>query len=96
MIDGGGQTVVPLSIALLGEDRLVELRYAGLPAGGYEIAIDGPTVTDRAGNALAAGEVTSAFTLTGDAIQWINRRAASGTRRPTGKAVSCPGRTITW
>jgi hypothetical protein len=72
VIDGAGLTVAPLAIALLGGDRVVELRYAGLAAGDYQIAIDGPSVTDRAGNALAAGDVTSEFTLTGDAIEWIN------------------------
>jgi hypothetical protein len=68
----GGQVQTPLGVDLLAEGRLVQLRYAGLTAGGYQIVIDGGAVTDVAGNELAAGDVVSSFTLTGDAIQWIN------------------------
>jgi hypothetical protein len=68
----GGQTVAPLGIDLLSEDRLVQLRFAGLAAGDYQIVIDADAVTDLAGNALGAVDVVSDFTLTGEAVTWIN------------------------
>jgi hypothetical protein len=72
VVAGGALVVAPLSIEVLAEGRLVELRYTGLEAGDYQIAIAGTAVTDRVGNALAAHDVISAFTLTGEAIEWIN------------------------
>ncbi len=85
----GGQVQAPLAIDLLSEGRLVQLRFAGLAAGDYQIVIDAGAVTDLSGNALGAGDIVSAFTLTGDAIQWINpewrllgRPRELGGRRP--------------
>jgi len=68
----GGQTVAPLGVDLLSEGRLVQLRFAGLAAGDYQIVIDADHITDLAGNALGAVDVTSDFTLTGEAVTWIN------------------------
>jgi hypothetical protein len=68
----GGQPVAPLGIDLLSEGRLVELRFAGLAAGDYQLVIDADAVTDLAGNALGPVDVVSEFTLTGEAVTWIN------------------------
>ncbi len=67
-----GQTVAPLGVDLLSESRLVQLRFAGLAAGDYQLVIDADAVTDLAGNALGAVDVVSDFTLTGEAVTWIN------------------------
>ncbi|HEU5203704.1 MAG TPA: Ig-like domain-containing protein, partial [Candidatus Limnocylindrales bacterium] len=68
----GGQTVAPLGVDLLSESRLVQLRFTGLAAGDYQLVIDADAVTDLAGNTLGAVDVVSDFTLTGEAVTWIN------------------------
>jgi hypothetical protein len=68
----GGQTVAPLGVDLLSEGRLVQLRFAGLAAGNYQLVIDAEAVTDLSGNALGTVDVVSDFTLTGEAVTWIN------------------------
>jgi Bacterial Ig-like domain/Bacterial Ig domain/LVIVD repeat len=68
----GSQLVAPASLELLSEDRVVQLNFAGLTAGSYQLVIHGASVTDLAGNALSAGDVTSNFTLTGGSKDWVN------------------------
>ena len=71
ILDSGGQPVAA-DVVLRSEGRVAELSFAGLVAGDYQILIAGANVTDVAGNALSAADVVSDFTLTGDAIAWIN------------------------
>jgi hypothetical protein len=68
----GGQLVAPGSIALLSENRVVQLNFDGLTAGNYQVIIHGADITDAAGNALSSGDVVSSFTLTGESVEWIN------------------------
>ena len=72
VVDDSGEPVSIDAIELRSEGRVVELSFAGLSAGDYEVVIAGALVTDLAGNPLAADDVISSFTLTADAIRWIN------------------------
>jgi methionine-rich copper-binding protein CopC len=62
--DGSGNPIVATNLELRDNDTLVELTYAPLVAGSYQLIINGPAVTDRVGNALSTGNVTDSFTLT--------------------------------
>ncbi len=75
---GPAGVVVPLDLQLRGSDRVLQLTYDALPEGQYQLLIDGATVTDRAGNALAAGTLTKSFELTNIENKWVG--AASGTQ----------------
>jgi len=61
----------PIGVELRSVDTLVELTYADLPEGNYELVISGVGVTDRAGNALGADDVIRTFTLTNIQNFWI-------------------------
>jgi hypothetical protein len=62
--DAGGNVLAPLSLDLRNDGRLVELAYAPLLAGSYQLVINGTAVTDRIGQPLSTGIVTDSFTLT--------------------------------
>jgi hypothetical protein len=62
--DADGDIITPTNLVLRNSDRLVELTYASLLAGTYNLVINGPAVTDRVGNSLSTGTVTDSFTLT--------------------------------
>ena len=62
--DSSGNTIVPTNFELRDNDRLVEITYPTLLAGTYQLVINGPAVTDNAGNPLSTGNVTDSFTLT--------------------------------
>ncbi|MBI1840281.1 MAG: choice-of-anchor D domain-containing protein [Verrucomicrobia bacterium] len=70
--DGDGAVLSPNNVALRGNGRRVELTFAGVPAGAYALAVQGPKIADLAGNALGAGVVTSRFTVVDASIAWIN------------------------
>jgi hypothetical protein len=61
--DDSGNPVLPTGFQLGDDDRLVQLSFEPLPAGSYQIVVDG-AVSDRAGNALGAADLVSPFTLT--------------------------------
>jgi hypothetical protein len=62
--DAAGHVLAPVTLELRGDDQLVEITYGVQPAGGYQLVINAPAVTDRVGNALATAAVVDAFTLT--------------------------------
>ncbi len=62
--DGNGNAVTPTNLQVRDDDRQVQITYPFLPAGGYQLVINGPAVTDRVGHALSIGNVTDSFTLT--------------------------------
>src|SRR5207253_1179091 len=62
--DTGGNVHAPHSLDLRNDGRLVELAYPPLPAGTYQLVINGTAVTDRIGQPLSRGNVTDSFTLT--------------------------------
>ena len=63
LLDSEGELVPASNIQLRGLDRLVQLTFSPLPQSDYQLVIDGPSVTDRAGNALSEFELVSSFTL---------------------------------
>lgn len=66
--DGNSQPIEPLSVQLREDDRLVQFTFDRLPVGDYQFVIRSPNVTDRAGNVLGIGDLTSNFTLTPRAV----------------------------
>src|SRR5205823_5686173 len=62
--DAGGNSITPTNLQLRDSDRLVQLTFAPLLAGTYQLIINGPAVTDRVGNPLSVGTITDSFTLT--------------------------------
>jgi hypothetical protein len=70
--DSSGKIISPLDLRFRSGDRVVELAYDPLPIGNYQLVINGPAVTDRAGNALGTGDVVSSFTLFNVTNSWTN------------------------
>ncbi len=64
LVDGNGNVVPGGAIQVRDNDLIVQLTFPFLPAGNYQLVINGPGVTDRAGVALSTGTVTDSFTLT--------------------------------
>jgi hypothetical protein len=72
---------LPVTIDLRQHDTLLEIAYPPLAEGDYTLAINGPAVKDRAGNPLAAADVTSTFSITAatrqPTIRWVNDAGGS-------------------
>ena len=64
--------ITPIDVLVRADNQFVQITYASLPADGYQIVIDGTTITDRAGNALGTGDVTSSFSIVDATAFWIN------------------------
>ncbi len=73
---GPGGVVAPLSVQVRQSNSLLDLYYPPLSEGSYQLVIHAPSVTDRAGNALGAGDLISSFRIASivrqPTIQWIN------------------------
>ena len=73
---GPAGVVPPLSVSLRQQDTQVELYYAPLAEGNYQLVIHAAAVTDRVGNALGAGDSVSSFRIATivhePTIRWIN------------------------
>src|SRR5262249_40043924 len=65
-------TIAPINTELRVSDKLVEITYATLQPGTYQLVINGPAVTDRVGNALGTTVITSSFTVSNVAPQITN------------------------
>ena len=65
-----GPVIPLLDIGVRNGDRTVQLAFAPLPIGNYEVVISGAGVTDRVGNPLGA-DVISTFSRGGATISWI-------------------------
>src|SRR5262249_21959158 len=61
--DAVGNVTPPPTFQLRDDVRLVQLTFASLLTGSYQIVVSG-AVTDRAGNLLSMTDVISPFTLT--------------------------------
>ncbi|MFT5124282.1 MAG: cytoskeletal protein CcmA (bactofilin family) [Verrucomicrobiales bacterium] len=59
--ESGGVNPVEIELEQLEFGRTVQLTFAGLSGGDYELALDGTLITDRAGNPLDTGDMVSAF-----------------------------------
>jgi hypothetical protein len=71
LTDAKGNTITPARFELRDNDRIVELTYAGLDVGSYQLLINGAGVTDRAGNPLATSAVSN-LTITNVAPQFTD------------------------
>jgi hypothetical protein len=65
-------TVTAQSIELRHNNAEVQLRYANLGAGDYQIVLAGPMLKDRVGNALAPTNIVSHFSVSEGVIAWVN------------------------
>ena len=77
VLDSTGSTVPLTNISLLANGLVVELAFNPLAVGNYQLVINAPAVTDRAGNPLGQANVVSDFTIVTATIQWINPAGGS-------------------
>jgi sugar lactone lactonase YvrE len=83
LLDGAGNPVPPRDLGLHQDDQLVQLGYAPLPVGSYQLVIDAAAVTDRVGTPLGAAAVRSHFRLVavvtgGEPISTVAGNGAGG------------------
>ena len=72
-VDDEGREFGPDSMQFREDDHYVQMVYNALPAGDYRILLDGPIVTDRAGNPLGDGPVEVArFPVAGGITEDFN------------------------
>lgn len=64
LLDGNNHAVTAGNVQLRNDDKVVQLTFQFLPAGNYQLVINGSAVTDRAGNSLSAGTLTDSFIMT--------------------------------
>jgi hypothetical protein len=74
LLDGSGQRVRLANLQLQSDDRLVQLTFAPLPSGSYQLVINSPGVTDRVGHQLGTGTIVSYFQIARSLYSavWIN------------------------
>jgi membrane-associated phospholipid phosphatase/sugar lactone lactonase YvrE len=63
LIAPGGTMLAPAGIQFRNSDRTVQLTLPRLGPGTYQFVIDEASITDRLGNPLGSGNVTSSFTV---------------------------------
>lgn len=68
----GNSVIAPIDIQIRNDDKFVQLTYSTLDAGSHQITVKAAAVRDRAGNALGANDVTTSFTVSAQAISWVN------------------------
>jgi hypothetical protein len=72
LTDGSGTAVVPLDMVLRRDGRELQLTYPTLAEGAYQLRLDAAAITDRAGNALAAADIVTSFTISDTStVVWI-------------------------
>ncbi len=64
--------VVPLAVQASDNDEWVVVAYDALQLGDYEIFIDAPAITDRAGNRLGETPIVSSFSIVTADVYWTN------------------------
>jgi hypothetical protein len=69
---GPNGVVVPSNTQFRNNDRTVQFTYPALSLGGYQVVIDETAITDRAGNPLGTGQVTSNFSIVEATSVWTN------------------------
>jgi Bacterial Ig-like domain len=77
LIGPDGAPVDPASIQLRLGDREVQVTYNQLALGQYQYQIDAPMVLDTAGIALAAGVLSTDFTVQPFSAEWTNPNGGS-------------------
>jgi len=63
LIAPDGTVLAPLGIQFRNSDRTVQVTLPALELGTYQFTIDEASITDRTGNPLGSGNVTSSFTV---------------------------------
>ncbi len=63
-----GELVAPVNVKLRKNDRFLQLTYAALPPGTYELVIASSQVTDRAGNPLGTEDRVIRFILVPEVV----------------------------
>ncbi len=66
------QPLVPSDIQVRVRDRLVQLTYDQLAPNEYQLTLNRANITDRAGNALGTGQITSNFSIVDSDAVWIS------------------------
>jgi len=64
--------LTPEGIQFRDNDRTVQLTFQALELGTYEFVVGEASITDRPGNPLGSGNVTSSFTVLQYSAVWIN------------------------
>ncbi|WP_017325237.1 Ig-like domain-containing protein [Synechococcus sp. PCC 7336] len=63
LIDEQGNIVSPSDLQLRSDDRLIRLTFTPLLAGNYQLLINAPDITDRAGNPLGDNQIAEIFQI---------------------------------
>ena len=69
--DDASTIIAPLAVEQRNSGRTVLMTFDALAIGDYTLTINGPDVTDRAGNPLGAADVTSSFSVVEATIFWV-------------------------
>ena len=73
ILDASNTPLSLTGISLRANNTVVELGYPALTTGGpFQVVINAPAVTDRAGNALGTANIVSHFSLAGVSVSWVN------------------------
>jgi hypothetical protein len=72
VIDSDSTVIKPLAVQFRNDDRTVQVTIPTLQVGKYRFVIDAHAITDRPGNVLGAGNITSHFNVLEYSAVWDN------------------------